>query len=109
MPGERFLQRIALRAGLSLTVLTGVSDTVSRIGSEVPQQRWYWRDAQAGFQDMNLRAGCRELEQKLAAPSCRVFDQLAGVGFILPNVCCSKEEDIQTKPDGSQKAPAVLP
>lgn len=58
---------------------------------------------------MNLRAGCRELEQKLAAPSCRVFDQLAGVGFILPNVCCSKEEDIQTKPDGSQKAPAVLP
>lgn len=39
MPGERFLQRIALTAGLSLTLLTGVSDTVSRIGSEVPQQR----------------------------------------------------------------------
>jgi len=111
MPGERFLHRIALRAVLSLTVLKGVSGTVSRISSEVPQQRWYWRGAQAGLQDVSLRTSCRGLEQQLVAPSCRVCGQPAGIGFTLPNICCFKEEGIQTKPvpDGSHKAPAVSP
>lgn len=72
MPGERFMHRITLRVGLSLEVLTGISDVVFRINSVAPQHRWYWRGAWVGFQDVSLRTGRRGQGQKLVAPLSRV-------------------------------------